>query len=161
MYKAPMVTGPILDAPAPDARPIPLLPHEDHAAFLSLSAALTGFSEVELLGTGVAKIYHDHLEQNAVAQLHALLDIWGQLTPGDAAALERRIMRDQDLAPFAQAIILLWYTATWTFVPAQSVAFGVAFPEALVWKLGDLHPTASKPPGFGSWADPPVAAPPR
>jgi len=155
-----MVYGPILDAPAADAQPIPAPPHEDQAAFLSLSVALTGFSEVELLGTGVAKLYHGHLEQEAAEPLHALLDVWGQLPPGDAAALERRIMRNPDLAPFAQALILLWYTATWTFVPDKSVAFGIAFPEALVWKLGDLHPTAAKPPGFASWANPPVAAPP-
>lgn len=156
-----MVYGPILDAPPADAQPIPAPPPEDHAAFLSLSVALTGFSEVELLGTGVAELYHGHLEQKEAAEpLHALLHAWRKLPPGDAAALERSIMRNPKLAPFAQALILLWYTATWTFVPEKSVAFGTAFPEALVWKLGDLHPTAAKPPGFASWADPPVAAPP-
>lgn len=160
MYKAPMVTGPVLDAPAADARPIPPPPHDDHAAFLSLSVVLTGFSEVELLGTGVAEIYHGYLEQEAAAPLHALLEVWGTLAPDDAAALETRIMRDADLAPFAQAIIVLWYTATWMFVASKPVLFGIAFAEGLVWKLGDLHPTAAKPPGFGSWANAPVAAPP-
>jgi hypothetical protein len=160
MYKAPMVTGPILDEPPADARPIPPPPHGDRPAFLSLSVALTGFGEVELLGTGVADLYHGYLEQNAAAPLHALLKVWGELPPGDAAALETRIMRDTALAPFAQAIIVLWYTATWTFAPGKAVAFGVAFPEGLVWKLGDLHPSGAKPPGFGSWANPPVATPP-
>jgi hypothetical protein len=160
MYKAPMFTGPMLDAPAADARPIPQPPHDDHAAFLSLSVALTGFSEVELLGTGVAEVYHGYLEKEAAAPLHALLEAWRELPPGDATALETSIMRDPALAPFAQAIIVLWYTATWTFVPSKVVPFGIAFAEGLVWKLGDLHPTAAKPPGFGSWADPPVAPPP-
>lgn len=161
MYKAPTATGAILDAPAADARPIPPPPHDDHAAFVSLSVALTGFSEVELLGTGVAEIYHGYLEQEAAAPLHAVLKVWNELAPDDTRALETRIMRDTELAPFAQALIMLWYTATWTFVAGAPVPFGIAFAEGLVWKLGDLHPTAAKPTGFGSWAHAPVAPPPR
>lgn len=167
MYKAPLIAAPLfetalaVDAPAAaDDRPIPPPRPGDQPDFLALSVALTGFDEVELRGTGVVADYHGWLEEHFAGQLAGLLELWRETPPGEAA-LESFILRDPDAGPFARALIVLWYTATWSFAGQPTVAFRKAFPEGLIWKTGDLHPTAAKPPGFASWALPPAAKPPE
>jgi hypothetical protein len=144
--------------------------------FVALSVELTGFSEVELLGTGVAPVYLEWLLARFPSVLSLLLEGWRRVVedyPPDRRedGVRRGLLADTRLGPFARAIILLWYTATW-YPPEDDwsavyggrpddtdpIAIGAAYPEALVWKAAGAHPTATKPTGFGSWSLPPEAA---
>jgi hypothetical protein len=141
--------------------------------FVALSVELTGFSEVELLGTAIAPVYVEWLDERFAAVLSELLEAWGGVVK-DYAPEERErgvreeILADPKLGPFARAIILLWYTAAWN--PPEGSwssiyggrkddsdggAIPGAFPQSLVWKAAGAHPTAVKPSGFGMWSLPP------
>jgi len=148
-----------------------ILPRPDHGdAFGALSAALTGFSVLELAGTGVGDRYLAFLARVFPDVLPDLLAAWSEVErkpPGEIdAALRARILDDAKLGPFARQILELWYTATWTPMPAAwNSAYGdhhdgfdaeltaAAYPEGLMWRAGvGTHPTAARPGGFGTWA---------
>ena len=141
--------------------------------FVALSVELTGFGEVELLGTGVAPVYLDWLHERFAGVLAGLLETWRRVAedypPEDREqGVRRKILSDPKLGPFARAIILLWYTAAW-YPPegnwssiyggrkddSDAGAIPGAFPQSLVWKAAGAHPTAAKPSGFGMWSLPP------
>jgi uncharacterized protein YjbI with pentapeptide repeats len=107
--------------------------------FLALSAQLTGFSIVDLEGTGMAELYHDVvLDRLGLDGFQALLA--ADLPPGHGAA---------EQAPSArQRLIRLWYTGLWdnTLVDPQ------AYREGLLWRAIETNPPGSRPPGYGTWA---------
>ncbi len=109
------------------------------APFLALSAELTGFSIVDLEGTGMAELYHDVvLDRLGHDGLQALLA--ADLPPGPSSA---------EQAPSAsQQLIRLWYTGLWdnTLVDPQ------AYREGLLWRAIETNPPGSRPPGYGTWA---------
>jgi hypothetical protein len=144
----------------------------DAAEFEALSAELTGFSQTELLGTGVAPLYLSWLAERFGPVLDRLLERWrrvvGAYPPEERdVGVRREILADEMLGPFARAVVLLWYTAAWNPPPDDwsavyggqredtPVALAEAFPESLVWKTVGAHPTAAKPTGFGTWSLPP------
>jgi hypothetical protein len=144
------------------------LPANWPARFLALSAELTGFSELELAATGVASIYLGFLSQQFDDVTAELIAGWEaivrEVAPGGRAdALQARVLSDAKLGPFARNVLALWYTATWTKMPAEwsrqfgdhrdtTEVFGAAYPEGLEWRAGGLHPQGAKPTGYGSWA---------
>jgi hypothetical protein len=139
--------------------------------FLSLSSELTGFERIELLGTGVSDTYGSWLQESFPAPLGQLLETWRGILANDPPggreeALRREVLADPLLGPFARAILVLWYTATWYALPADwpgtrdgtpvpNQVIPGAYPEGLEWKVAGAHPTGSKPTGFGSWGLPP------
>ncbi|MGD1058217.1 MAG: hypothetical protein ABR992_12490 [Solirubrobacteraceae bacterium] len=144
--------------------------------FVRLSVELTGFSEVELLGTGVAPVYLAWLDERFADVLAELLEAWRRVQSGyppesREQGVRQQILADEKLGPFARAIILLWYTAAWYPPPGEwsaiyggragdtdTVAIPGAFPESLVWRAAGAHPSAAKPTGFGTWSLPPEGA---
>lgn len=144
------------------------LPADWPEAFLALSAELTGFSELELTATGVAPIYLGFLSQQFDDVTAEVIAAWEaivrEVAPvGRADALRARVLSDAKLGPFARNVLALWYTATWTKMPAEwsgqygdhhdtTEVFGAAYPEGLEWRAGGLHPQGAKPTGYGSWA---------
>jgi hypothetical protein len=168
-YKAPWTLegrSAVLPAKAPAL--LAAEPPPDRADFIGLSIELTGFDEVELLGTGAADLYHPWLLRELPEVLDELLAAWRETREDpDREAAMRKILSDPKLGPLARALTALWYTATWTQLPADwwkrygggsenvNQVFGAAYPEGLVWKAANLHPTAAKPTGFGTWAFPP------
>jgi uncharacterized protein YjbI with pentapeptide repeats len=113
--------------------------HRPHLApFLALSARLTGFSIVDLEGTGLAELYHDVvLEGLGQDGLEALLAV-GPPGPGGA-----------DQVPTAsQRLIRLWYTGLWD----DSLVDPQAYREGLLWRAIETNPPGSRPPGYGTWA---------
>lgn len=122
------------------------------AEFVRLSSALTGYEETTLWGTGMAKAYHDYVQQ--------------ALDPGEL----ERLLNDKD--PVKQrmkgahggelrAIIKLWYLGTWQVgpFPELEVSYPIApqaYVEALAWKAMGGHPQGAKQPGYESWKYPPV-----
>ena len=92
--------------------------------FVSLSAALTGFSVAQLQGTGMAATYLDGAGRDrrrrrspwpSSARAASTLR-W----PDDVEEqLRLRVMDDPDLGPFARNLVVLWYTGGWVQLPAD------------------------------------------
>ncbi|MEU8582852.1 hypothetical protein [Streptomyces abikoensis] len=138
------------------------------AGFVELSVRLTGFDEFDLRGTGMVRLYHDTtLDQLGRAAVGRFLDDLAA-AGGDPGALADEVSRD-----IARAITHLWYLGIWpSLARATHTALGretpntafVVSPEAwtegLAWRTFHGHPPGARPPGFGTWADPPPGTPP-
>lgn len=161
------------DAEAPavdDLKPAPAV----RPSFRSLSAVLTGFSELELEATGVGELYLGFLLATFPDVLDELLLAWATIEreyppAGREAGVRAMLLADPKLGPFARSLLGMWYTATWTAMqPDWSAAYGDhhdvtavikgAYPGGLVWRAGGLHPQGANPTGFGTWALPPAGA---
>lgn len=143
--------------------------------FLTLSAALTGYSVAELEGTAMAPAYLDQLLGVVGERLGARLltvgrDAVRRSGAEVAAELDRRVLADADLGPPARHLIVLWYTGQWTQLPGawrdrhgaspldvDGVLSPEAYTEGLVWKAIGAHPQGAKPPGFATWVAAPLA----
>ena len=139
--------------------------------FVEMSAALTGFGPVHLLGTGMTASYLRTVDAALPAGvLDELLDAFSRLPDGTGreAAAGQAILRDAKLGPVARNVILLWYRGTWTALPDDwRAAHGsspldtdrVVSPEAyqtgLQWAAAGAHPAGARQQGFGAWASPP------
>jgi hypothetical protein len=138
-------------------------------SFAALSAALTGFREADLWGTGMVETYLDELFATVGDAVVARL-----LTAGDEALrtgeLEALVLDDPDLGPVARNVIVLWYLGQWNALPGEwrnrhgaspldipRVISADAYAAGLVWRAIGAHPMGARPPGYGSWADPPEA----
>jgi hypothetical protein len=130
-------------------------------AFLAVSAGLTGFNRVELLGTGMADSYLRTLEEILPA---GMLDDLQARADGPVDEL----LADPALGPVARNLILMWYCGTWTPLPDEwRAAHGespldvhrVVAPDAYVaglqWVAAGAHPVGARQQGFGAWAVPP------
>jgi hypothetical protein len=139
--------------------------------FLELSALLTGFSRVQLLGTGVADEYLQTLEATLPGEvLDGLLDSYERLPAGDQreAALASEILGDSKFGPVARNLILLWYCGSWTALPedwreahgtspldTDRVISAASYVAGLQWTAAGAHPVGARQQGFGAWALPP------
>lgn len=138
-------------------------------SFVALSAALTGFREVDLWGTGQAERYLDEVIRTVGDAIVARLLVTG----GEAmrtGRLQRLLMDDPDLGPLARNVIALWYLGQWNPLPndwrnrngasprdVPRVISADAYAAGLVWTAAGAHPMGAKPPGYGSWANPPAS----
>ena len=124
--------------------------------FLSLSVDLTAFGETDLLGTGLAYEYLAKVraacgDEVVIALLNAhraaRADAAGDNGSHDRIRLDRalrhRIFSDDRLGPVARNVIKLWYAGMWYGLP----------PE--LWRAIGANPPGAKPPGYGTWAEPP------
>lgn len=142
--------------------------------FLELSAFLTGFGRVQLLGTGLAESYLEAIDAVLPeGMLDELLDTFGRLPGGvdREAAAGSAILGDPKLGPVARNIILTWYCGTWTALPdAWRSAHGAspldtdrvlsadAYQAGLQWVAAGAHPAAARQQGYGAWAEAPGRA---
>lgn len=139
-------------------------------SFLGLSVALTGFSRMELLGTGMSADYLCALEATLPDGVcDQLLGAWESQSAGsDPAAAADQILNDPKLGPVGRNLILLWYCGAWTALPdAWRRAYGaspldvsrVVSPEAyqagLQWIAIGAHAPGSRQQGFAAWSTPP------
>ena len=127
--------------------------------FLELSAVLTGFSRVQLLGTAMTDEYLRTLEAKlAPDALDALLAAFERLPKGAArdAAVAGNILGDPEIGPVAHNLILLWYCGTWPDKSGTNqVVSADAYQAGLQWTAAGAHPPGSRQQGFGSWSAPP------
>lgn len=143
---------------------------ERFESFLNLSVALTGFSPIELRGTGVANDYLGALEATLpVGVCDELLTAWDTQSAGaDDDTAVRQILGDPKLGPVAQNLTVLWYCGTWTALPdVWRSAYGVspldmkrvisaeAYQAGLQWVVAGAHPPGSGQQGFAAWSMPP------
>jgi hypothetical protein len=135
-------------------------------AFYALSCELTGFSRVELEGTGVGDVYFEQVGKNIGAEtLATLFRVWSDIER-DCPDGERereiaeRIFDEPELRAAAERIVMLWYTGSWYYVPPfdTQVVSSETYIEGLMWKAIKSHPMAAKPQGYGAWALPPPTA---
>jgi hypothetical protein len=135
---------------------------------LGLSVLLTGFSRVELLGTGMADQLVSTLDATLPpGVLDELLDVYRQLPQGGepGAAIESAILADSKLGPVARNLILAWYCGTWTPLPETwRTAYGVsaldtnrvlspeAYQAGLQWAAAGAHPPGARQQGYGAWS---------
>jgi hypothetical protein len=135
--------------------------------FLDLSIALTGFSKLHLIGTGVGTEYLETVEKIVPGEIIDQL-LHAHAGPGGDTELSAALLDDATLGPVARNIIVLWYTGTWIPLPedwcesvgrsAADVAHVVsseAYLAGLQWRTIGAHPPGGLPPGFASWACPP------
>jgi hypothetical protein len=136
--------------------------------FLGLSAVLTGFNRMQLLGTAMTGIYLDTLEAILPAGVvDELLAAYRKLPegPGREAAVEATILNDPKLGPVARNLIVLWYCGAWTALPdAWRTAYGASpldtsrvlsadsYLAGLQWVVAGAHPAGSQQQGFGAWS---------
>lgn len=129
--------------------------------FLDLSAALTGFSQFELQGTGQADLYYSTVEQEIDRQvLQELLQTFNDLDPSNLdEVLSSEILESEKLGAIARNIVKLWYVATWYPLSEKEEAFIVspqAYPEGLLWPSIGVNPPAAKAPGYATWSEEPT-----
>ena len=138
--------------------------------FLELSALLTGFGRVQLLGTGVLEDYLSTVEEVLPAgMLDELLAAYDQLPEADReAAAASEILDDPKLGPVARNMILLWYCGAWTPLPddwrsthgtspldTHRVVSPASYLAGLQWVAAGAHPVGARQQGYGAWAVPP------
>ncbi len=143
--------------------------------FADLSALLTGFGRIQLLGTGMVGSYL-HAVDAALPEgvVDELLDAFGRLAPGAGreAAVCSAILGDPKLGPVARNLIVVWYCGTWTAMPdAWRSAYGTspldedrvlsaeAYQAGLQWVAAGAHPAGALQQGYGAWSAAPEAAP--
>lgn len=145
--------------------------------FLTLSALLTGFESVELLGSGVAQEYYkqvssiigNNIFQQLLVTSSLIIERYGNNEDALETAIRREILANVKLGPVAKNIIQLWYLGSWMQMPQSwrirygnnpgditKVVSSQAYQEGLVWSVIDAHPPGAKQPGFGSWAHLPI-----
>lgn len=145
--------------------------------FLWLSEVLTGYSQVDLLATGMVNTYYDQLlEVIGAREAGKLLGAARRVEAdhpggGDAflAAFRKEILDDARFGPVARNVIVMWYLAQWWQLPRRwrndygatsfdydRVISAEAYREGLVWPTAGAHPMGAKMPGYGSWEFPPL-----
>jgi hypothetical protein len=146
--------------------------------FVVMSALLTGFGPVYLLGTGMADGYLRATDAALPAGvLDELLDAFGRLGTGPAGpggtdletAAGQAILGDAKLGPVARNVILLWYRGSWTALGEEwRSAYGAspldtdhlvsaeAYQAGLQWVAAGPHPAPPRQYGYGAWAFPPA-----
>jgi hypothetical protein len=135
-------------------------------AFYALSSELTGFSRVELEGTGVGDVYFEQVREKIGPEtLATLLRAWRDIERSSPEGQREREIADKifdepELRAAAQRIVMLWYTGSWYYVPPfdTQVVSSETYIEGLMWKAIKSHPMAAKAQGYGAWALPPPSA---
>ena len=144
--------------------------------FLDLSAILTGFDRVDLLGTGMVEPFFDEVV-NVIGEAisHELWETTAQIVGRYGkdekrleAAIRREILASAKFGPVARNIIQMWYTGIWNELPQSwrdlygtnpndttRIISSEAYQQGLVWEVIGAHPPAAKQPGFASWSYPP------
>jgi hypothetical protein len=144
--------------------------------FLAFSVEATAFSRYDLYGTGQAEAYLATADVVVGPQVvDDLLDAFDSVVAASAAGsrsrvalLRRDILGDSRLGPVARNLAKLWFVGTWYELPrawteaypiqTSNVSFVVsaqAYTEGLLWPAIGANPPGAKPPGFGSWSQPP------
>lgn len=145
----------------------------DLETFIRFSSEITGFTDFQLQGTGMADLYYSTVTSvvgaSVMEELLAAFDGIKEEGDGLERALRTAILGDEKLGPVARNIIKLWYIGTWYQLPASwREQFGVsesdrdfipspnAYVEGLLWPAIGAHPPGAKAPGYGTWTEAPV-----
>lgn len=148
---------------------------EPFDSFLQLSAEITGYSETDLLGTGLAdsyfKTFTEIVEDSICKDLWTRSNkIWKKHESEEEKeeAIRKEMLSDPKFGPIVRNMIKLWYLGQWDELPAawrenygnspKDVNFIVSpdsYKQGLVWDAINAHPMGAKQPGFATWSSPP------
>lgn len=131
--------------------------------FLTISTYLTGYSEVELLGTGLLETYFNvFIEKFSPETLHYFFTEVDEILLESAddedkinAAIATRLIPDSAYDGIGKNIILVWYTGNW----GSDVISKQSYQQGLMWDAAEAHPPGAKQPGYGSWSSLPIRIP--
>jgi hypothetical protein len=150
------------------------------AVFLAMSAELTGYSEVDLEGTGNVDSFLALFE--AQTGPTALVRFWAAAAavlthsspPAREAAMRIDVLPSPTVWPMCVCLISLWYQGYWPALPAswyagvstptpagwsatqKVVPSAQAYTEQLAFRAAGAHPPGANPTGYGSWSIDPV-----
>lgn len=147
---------------------------EQQRNFLQISVHLTGFSEIDLLGTGMLKTYMETCQRKTsenpaswplfLQKARKIIALKDQT--GINAAIKNNLLAGE-LEDLTKNVIKMWYLGNWypliwngeSWEPKPKTLPEVisvnSYKEGLVWKAVETHPPGAKQPGFGSWSKPP------
>lgn len=141
--------------------------------FISLSAGLTGYSPVQLIGTGMCEQYLAELGRVLPAGMveeflsgYARPSADGE-ADGESPVLE--VLQDATWGPVARRVMILWYCGSWITLPdawhaihgasptdTDHVVSAEAYQAGLQWAAVGAHPPGARQQGFGAWAQEPA-----
>ena len=129
--------------------------------FLAISVHLTGYDEMELLGTGMLESYFNvMMNQMSVDVVESFLSASAnilQRNKGDIkkinADIAGQLMSDSCYDGLAKNIITMWYMGNWM----SEMVSSQAYIQGLIWNAAESHPPGAKQPGYGSWHHPPIS----
>jgi hypothetical protein len=130
--------------------------NHDMETFIKISVHLTGFSDIELLGTGMTSVYFNVLRN------HNQVDVFEAFLTKSRQIIESsdHIKNDisSELMPvflyngMAQNLITLWYTGS---MMNGKIVSSQAYIQGLIWNTASAHPPGAKQQGYGSWSKAP------
>lgn len=126
--------------------------------FHKISALLTGFSEAEIMATGMLESYYNTVLANSDGDdvEYFFLNVEQILYEEEdsrESAIANQLMPNSSYSGLARNITILWYTGNWNNNPVSSAAY----IQGLMWDSGYTHPPGAKQPGYGSWANVPIS----
>jgi hypothetical protein len=124
--------------------------------FLDISVRLTGFNELELLGTGMLQTYFNvMMNKNNMAVVESFLAESEKIlekNKNDEKALNNAIlnnlMPDSLYSGLAKNIITMWYMGSWV----NEIISPQSYVQGMIWGVAETHPPAAKQPGYASWS---------
>lgn len=133
--------------------------------FLNISVHLTGFNEMDLLGTGMLETYYHAFEKNNdpgtaqsfLAEAEKILKENKGDEQGIADGIVNNLIASASFGALTKNIITLWYTGDWAGVTVS----GQAYVQGLIWNVAESHPPGAKQPGFDSWSREPIKITPH
>jgi hypothetical protein len=139
--------------------------------FIDFCSEITGYSPLELEGTGLVDLYQDLLGKILGRHVSDFYGLAKSLmdASGDREQAARTLLSSSPFWPVVSSLIGLWYLGAWTQLPNEWYAqAGLPIPgpadaghphtpspqayiEQLSFRTADAHPPGAKPTGFGSW----------
>lgn len=130
--------------------------------FLSISAYLTGFSETDLLGTGMLETYFNTFIDKGTPDeitwfFKEVKEVFDPANDTEVKINEQITAHlfKTNSADLTKNLITMWYTGNW----GQDVISPESYVQGLIWNAAQTHPPGAKQPGFGSWAEKPIEIP--
>jgi hypothetical protein len=132
--------------------------------FIQISVELTGFSEIELLATGMLGDYYglivdnrDEIDLTAFFDEVKMILAIGRYDPGVANKLiGENLIPDSQYGGLAKKIILMWYSGLKPVAVGPQIASDAAYIHSFMWKVAKTHPSGAMQPGYGSWEEKPI-----
>jgi hypothetical protein len=147
--------------------------------FVELCSELTGYSCVELEGTGLVEAYQQLLEDvvgtTVATEIHDHAEVILASEVADRPGkLHQLLLQPSRYASVMSSLLYLWYLGTWNRLPDSwyhetclrfpgsdslgntHVPSALAYVEQLSYRTALAHPPGAKPTGWGSWSREPV-----
>ncbi|MCW2539393.1 MAG: hypothetical protein JWN95_1118 [Frankiales bacterium] len=136
--------------------------------FIDLSVELTGYSRVQLLGTGMSERYLQALDE---VLPDGMVDEFLATSAALPTMTIDAILRSETWGPVTRNIMILWYCGRWTALPdswravhgtrpadSNHVISADSYQAGLQWVAAGAHPAGARQQGFGAWTVAPEEA---